>query len=81
MVNPDFGDLFAALNDAQANDRIDITTHIDGVTFDAAWPNRLSTQFGDQSIWIIGRAELMKNKSTVARPQDLLDLSLLNKHG
>ncbi len=148
MVNPDFRDLFAALNDAQANylvvgahavafyaeprftkdldvwveaspvnaprvltalqtfgaplagateadfavpgavlqigvapNRIDITTHIDGVTFDAAWPNRLSTTFGDQSIWVIGRAELVKNKSAVARPQDLLDLALLDKHG
>ena len=148
MVNPDFRDLFAALNEAQANylvvgahavafyaeprftkdldvwveasplnaprilaalhsfgaplagvtegdfvvsgavlqigvapNRIDITTHIDGVTFEAAWPNRLSSTFGDQSIWVIGRAELMQNKTAVARPQDLLDLAMLEKHG
>ncbi len=148
MVNPDFRDLFAALNEAQANylvvgahavafyaeprytkdldvwveasplnaprilaalqafgaplagvtqsdfvvpgavlqigvapNRIDITTHIDGVTFEAAWPNRLSSMFGDQSIWVIGRAELMQNKAAVARPQDLLDLAMLEKHG
>lgn len=148
MVNPDFRDLFAALNEAQANylvvgahavafyaeprftkdldvwvdaspvnaprimaalhvfgaplagvaeadfqapgavlqigvapNRIDITTHIDGVAFEAAWPNRLVTSFGDQSIWIIGREDLIKNKTAVARPQDLLDLAMLEKHG
>jgi hypothetical protein len=147
MVNPDFRDLFAALNDAQASylvvgahavafyaeprftkdldvwveaspanaprvfralqdfgapmtgvaetdflapgavlqigvapNRIDVTTHIDGVAFEAAWPNRQSTTFGDQSIWIIGRAELIRNKTAVARPQDLLDLDVLRKH-
>ena len=124
MVNPDFRDLFAALNEAEARylvvgahavafyaeprftkdldvwveasavnapravlqigvapNRIDITTHIDGVAFAEAWPNRLVTTFGDQSIGIIGRAELIKNKTAVARPQDLLDLSILEKHG
>jgi hypothetical protein len=147
MVNPDFRDLFAALNDARANylvvgahavafyaeprftkdldvwveasplnaprimaallafgtplagvsaadfqapgavlqigvapNRIDITTHIDGVAFEAAWPNRLITSFGDQQICIIGRAELITNKTAAARPQDLLDLALLEKH-
>lgn len=60
--------------------RIDITTHIDGVAFAAAWPNRRSTTFGDQSIYLIGRAELIQNKTAAARPQDLLDLALLEKH-
>ena len=39
----------AVLN--RASPRIDITTRIDGVAFEAAWPDRLSTVFGDQSIW------------------------------
>lgn len=64
-----------------APNRIDITTHIDGVTFEAARPNRLSSTFGDQSIWVIGRAELMQNEAAVARPQDLLDLAMLETHG
>lgn len=148
MVNPDFRDLFAALNEAQANylvvgahavafyaeprftkdldvwveasptnaprvfralqdfgapltgvsetdfrspgavfqigvapNRIDVTTSIEGVSFEAAWPNRSPTTFGDQSIWIIGRAELIQNKTAAARPQDLLDLATIEKHG
>ena len=71
----------AVLQIGVAPNRIDLTTHIDGVVFDVAWPNRLSTAFGDQSIWIIGRAELIQNKAAVARPQDLLDLAMLEKHG
>lgn len=34
-----------------------------------------------QSIWIIGRTELMQNTAAVAGPQDLLDLAMLEKHG
>ena len=64
-----------------APNRIDITTHIDRVAFDAAWPSRLSTTFGDQAIWSIGRTELIQHKTAVARPQDLLDLAMLEKHG
>ena len=122
MVNPDFRDLFAALNEAQAKYLVvgahavafyaeprytkdldvwvEASPHnaprilaalrtfgaplagvIEGITFEAAWPNRLSSTFGDQPIWIIGRAELKQNKAAVARPQDLLDLAMLEKHG
>jgi hypothetical protein len=71
----------AVLQIGVAPNRIDITTHIDGVAFEAAWPNRVATSFGDKSIWIIGRAELIQNKAAAARPQDLLDVSMLEKHG
>jgi hypothetical protein len=43
--------------------------------------NRRSTACGDQAIWIIGRAELIANKTAVGRPQDLLDLTMLARHG
>jgi hypothetical protein len=81
VTEADFRESGAVLQIGVAPNRIDITTHIDGVAFEAAWPNRLSTVFGDQSIWIIGRTELMQNKAAVARPQDLLDLAMLEKHG
>jgi hypothetical protein len=70
----------AVLQIGVAPNRIDVTTHVDGVLFAAAWPNRQSTVFGDQSIWILGRAELIQNKTAAGRPQDLLDLALLEKH-
>ena len=81
VVEGDFAVAGAVLQIGVAPNRIDITTHIDGITFEVAWPNRLPSTFGDQPIWVIGRAELMKNKAAVARPQDLLDLAMLEKHG
>ncbi len=70
----------AVLQIGVAPNRIDLATQIDGVTFEDAWPNRTPSTFGDQAIWIIGRAELLRNKASAGRPQDLLDLALLQKH-
>jgi hypothetical protein len=63
-----------------APNRIDVTTQIDGVAFESAWPNRTESTFGDQLIWLIGRQDLVANKQAAARPQDLLDLALLARH-
>lgn len=57
--------------------RIDIVTSIDGVEFDEAWRGRTQTEYGDQTVTVIGRAELIRNKRAAGRPQDLLDLELL----
>ena len=98
MVNRDFSDLFAALNDAgvqylvigahaiafHAEPRftkdLDIATQIDGVQFAESWPQRVESTYGDHQIWVIGRAELMANKRATARPQDLIDIALLERH-
>jgi hypothetical protein len=64
-----------------APNRIDVATQVDGVTFEVAWPNRVETQFGDQRIWLIGRDDLLANKKAAGRPQDLLDLDTLARHG
>ncbi|MDP2317990.1 MAG: hypothetical protein Q8O42_01440 [Acidobacteriota bacterium] len=81
VTEADFHRPGAVLQIGVEPNRIDVTTQIDGVVFEAAWPTRLASTFGDQAIWIIGRAELIQNKSAAARPQDLLDLDLLRKHG
>jgi hypothetical protein len=60
--------------------RVDIVTSIDGVEFLDAWPNRVETDYGDQRIWVIGREDLITNKRASGRPQDLLDLTLLERH-
>lgn len=60
--------------------RVDLVTSIDGVTFDAAWPNRVETEYGDQHIWVIGRADLIANKRASGRPQDGLDIAILERH-
>jgi hypothetical protein len=76
-----FSDPAVTLQIGVAPNRIDIATAIDGVAFDDAWPNRIETEFGDQSIWIIGRADLIANKKAAGRPQDLLDVAVLTNHG
>ncbi len=47
---------------------------IEGVVFKDAWPHRLHTTFGDQTIWVIGRDHLIANKRAAGWPQNLLDL-------
>jgi hypothetical protein len=57
--------------------RIDIVTAIDGVGFSESWPARAETTYGDQSVPVIGKRHLVQNKRASGRPQDLLDLEIL----
>jgi hypothetical protein len=59
--------------------RIDIVTGITGVGFAAAWKNRRKTRYGKQPIFVLGLAELKRNKRAAGRKQDLLDLENLSK--
>jgi len=61
-----------------APNRIDVVTGIDGVEFPEAWTERAETTYGDQQVPVIGRHHLVQNKRASARPQDLLDLSILD---
>jgi hypothetical protein len=60
--------------------RIDVVTSIDGVAFESAWPNRVETTYGTERIWVVGRADLILNKRASGRPQDLLDVAVLERH-
>jgi hypothetical protein len=57
--------------------RIDIVTAIDGVSFPEAWPDRTETTCGAEVVPVIGRRHLVQNKRASGRPQDLLDLQIL----
>jgi hypothetical protein len=59
--------------------RIDVLTGISGVSFAAAWKNRviMTTDIGEISV--LGLAELRANKRAAGRPKDLLDLALLDE--
>jgi hypothetical protein len=57
--------------------RIDISTTIDGVTFDEAWPDRFLTRFGDQPAAVLSRRHLIQNKRASGRTQDLADIERL----
>lgn len=59
--------------------RVDILTSVDGVDFNDAWRSREEAPLGSQTVPIIGRAELIKNKKAVGRHIDLHDVELLDK--
>ncbi len=59
--------------------RIDLLTSIAGVSFEVAWAGRQQGAYGSTQVNYLGKAELIRNKRTVARPQDLMDLDWLEE--
>jgi len=58
--------------------RIDILQHIDGVTFDEAWENRIEGIIDGQiQAAVISRDDLIRNKLASGREQDILDVKKL----
>ncbi|MEP7214183.1 MAG: hypothetical protein ABI791_13985 [Acidobacteriota bacterium] len=57
--------------------RIDILMGLDGLDFDECWNDRVIAAFGDTETNFISIDDLIENKRTVARPQDLLDAESL----
>jgi hypothetical protein len=59
--------------------RVDLLTSIDGVNFDEAWRGRTEFTYGPNTIQVIGLAQLIHNKRSSGRAQDLADVELLEK--
>jgi hypothetical protein len=60
--------------------RVDILTKISGVEFSDAWPSAIDGIFADTvTCKVIGLADLLANKRASGRPQDLADVSALEK--
>ncbi len=59
--------------------RIDVCTQIDGVDFSDAWPRRATHALDELMVPVINKADLIINKKTVGRPQDLIDVAALEK--
>ena len=57
--------------------RIDILTRIDGVTFQDAYPRRVTVQLEGLEVPVISRDDLIANKRASGRTQDLADLERL----
>jgi len=57
--------------------RIDLLTDIDGVDFDAAWPNRQTFVHDGLALHFIGLDDLKANKRASGRARDLDDLEQL----
>jgi hypothetical protein len=59
--------------------RIDIMTGVSGLTFDEAWPERLTVPIGELVVPVIGRDALIRNKRAAGRPRDLADIAELEE--
>ncbi|HET7544069.1 MAG TPA: hypothetical protein VFK05_29560 [Polyangiaceae bacterium] len=60
--------------------RIDVLTAISGVTFEDAWPSAIQAYFEPGvRCDVIGLSDLLHNKRTSARPQDLADVAALER--
>jgi hypothetical protein len=60
-----------------APNRIDILTVVDGLAFEDAWPRRIRSTYAGIPIALLSAEDLIQNKRTVGRPQDLLDVAKL----
>jgi hypothetical protein len=54
--------------------RIDVITDLTGLTFAAAWPDRVEQQLEDMRIPVIGREAFIRNKKATGRSKDLVDV-------
>lgn len=59
--------------------RIDLITSIAGVDFETAWQNRVPGTIDELPVNYIGLDDLIRNKESVGRGQDLLDVEQLRK--
>jgi predicted nucleotidyltransferase len=59
--------------------RVDITTHIDGIEFDAAWQNRVKSTIFGVPVHFIALNDLIVNKQAAGRTGDLEDLKDLRQ--
>jgi len=57
--------------------RLEILTSIDGVSFEICFDNRVIADFGAFKVNFISKEDLLTNKSTSGRPQDLVDFDKL----
>lgn len=59
--------------------RIDITTKVDGVGFEEAYPHRMELDIENLKLPITSREDLIRNKKASGRPQDLVDVEMLQQ--
>jgi len=57
--------------------RIDLLTELSGLSFEGAWPRRVSVKTGPDTVPFLGREDLVRNKRAAGRRKDLADLEIL----
>jgi len=59
--------------------RIDVTTKIEGITFEEAYPNAQKIEIDGKLLPVISINDLIKNKKASGRKKDLIDVERLEK--
>jgi len=59
--------------------RIDLLTSIDGVGFDEAWVNKIRTVVDGCELFVLSKADLLRNKLAAGRDKDQSDIAWLRK--
>jgi hypothetical protein len=82
-----FGNVGITLEDLQKIDhviqlgyppyRIDLMTSISNVTFADAWERKVTAKYGEQTVYYIGKEDLIASKKGAGRKRDLQDLDEL----
>ena len=57
--------------------RVDILMGIPGIAFEKAWANRIEVDFDGMPIIFISKKDLITAKRAAGRPQDMIDVALL----
>lgn len=57
--------------------RVDLLTSIEGCSFKQVWRNKKTGVYGKEKAFFIGKNELIRNKKSLRRKQDIADLELL----
>jgi hypothetical protein len=57
--------------------RIDIMTSISGVSWEEAYSGKVAGNYGQTSVYFIGREHYIKNKRSIGRKKDLADLEAI----
>lgn len=60
--------------------RIDLLTGIDGVEFDKAWENKIHVRIDGLEIYVLSKADLLRNKLAANRDKDRSDIAWLEKN-
>ena len=59
--------------------RVDLMTSISGVSWEQALAHRVAGEYGDISVYFMGREGILKNKRACGRKKDLADLEALGE--
>ncbi|RME58995.1 MAG: hypothetical protein D6780_05795 [Candidatus Dadabacteria bacterium] len=80
--SPFTADEFERPNQVQlgrAPNRIDILTLISGVSTDDLWKRKVKRKIDGLDVFFISKEDLIKNKESIGRLQDLADVEILKR--